>query len=195
MPEKQEQQSEKGTGKCMMKRKGLIATVLFTTLILGACGNVGASNETTEKNIQSSQQTETGDTSAKSEEKHESESAETEKLVAQGKTTLMNFLSAASDNGYEITNPERGEIYITATAKGSEAEYEVKYMVENQKVYSVSVYSDSIEKITEDTFLFFFYAMAKAINPDIAEDTLKEAVDEAIATPDKEIVNEDTMFR
>ena len=39
------------------------------------------------------------------------------------------------------------------------------------------------------------YAMAKAINPDIAEDTLKEAVDEAIATPDKEIVNNDTMFR
>ena len=67
----------------MMKRKGLIATVLFTTLILGACGNVGASNETTEKNIQSSQQTETVDTSAKSEEKHESESAETEKFVAQ----------------------------------------------------------------------------------------------------------------
>ena len=124
-----------------------------------------------------------------------SESAETEKFVAQGKTTLMNFLSAASDNGYEITNPERGEIYITATAKGSEAEYEVKYMVENQKVYSVSVYSDSIEKITEDTFLNCVYAMAKAINPDIAEDTLKEAVDEAIATPDKEIVNEDTMFR
>ena len=177
------------------EKEGLIATVLFTTLILGACGNVGASNETTEKNIQSSQQTETVDTSAKSEEKHESESAETEKFVAQGKTTLMNFLSAASDNGYEITNPERGEIYITATAKGSEAEYEVKYMVENQKVYSVSVYSDSIEKITEDTFLNCVYAMAKAINPDIAEDTLKEAVDEAIATPDKEIVNEDTMFR
>lgn len=39
------------------------------------------------------------------------------------------------------------------------------------------------------------YAMAKAINPDIDEDTLKEAVDEAIATPDKEIVNNDTMFR
>ena len=181
----------------MMKKKGLIAAVLFTTLILGACGNVGASNETTEKTIQSSQRTETVDTSAKSEEKHESESAETEKFVAQGKTTLMNFLSAASDNGYEITNPERGEIYITATAKGSESEseYEVKYMVENQKVYSVSVYSDSIEKITEDTFLNCIYAMAKAINPDIAEDTLKEAVDEAIATPDKEIVNEDTMFR
>ena len=58
----------------MMKKKGLIAAVLFTTLILGACGNVGASNETTEKTIQSSQQTETVDTSAKSEEKHESES-------------------------------------------------------------------------------------------------------------------------
>lgn len=39
------------------------------------------------------------------------------------------------------------------------------------------------------------YAMAKAINPDIDEDKLKGAVDEAIATPDKEIVNEDTMFR
>ena len=50
-----------------MKKKGLITTILFTTLILGACGNVGASNETTEKTIQSSQQTEEVDTSAKAE--------------------------------------------------------------------------------------------------------------------------------
>lgn len=179
----------------MMKKKSLIATVLLTTLILGACGNVGADNGTTEKSVKSNQQTETTDSSEISEMSESETTEESEKFVAQGKTTLMNFLSAASDNGYEIINPERGEIYITATAKGSESEYEMKYMVENQKVYSVSVYSDSIEKITEDTFLNCVYAMAKAINPDIDEDTLKEAVDEAIATPDKEIVNEDTMFR
>ena len=53
----------------------------------------------------------------------------------------------------------------------------------------------NLNQATEDTFLNCVYAMAKAINPDIDEDALKEAVDEAIATPDKEIINNDTMFR
>lgn len=179
----------------MMKKKGLIAAILFTTLILGACGNVGASNETTEKTIQSSQQTEEIDTSAKSEKKHEVESAETEKFVAQGKTTLMNFLSATLDNGYEITNPERGEIYITAIAKGSESEYEVKYMVENQKVYSISVYTDSVEEMSDESFQKCFYAMAKALNPELDEEAIKESTEGAVTTPDKEIIDADTLFK
>lgn len=178
-----------------MKKKSLIATVLLTTLVLGACGNVGADNGTTEKSVKSSQQTETTDSSEKAEVSESETTEESEKFVAQGKTTLMNFLSAASDNGYEITNPERGDIYITAIAKGSEDEYKVKYMVENQKVYSVSVYTDSVEEMSDESFQKCFYAMAKAFNSEIDEDTLKEAVDEAIATPDKEIVNNDTMFR
>ena len=96
-----------------MKKKSLIATVLLTTLVLGACGNVGADNGTTEKSVKSSQQTETTDSSEKAEVSESEITEESEKFVAQGKTTLMDFLSAVSDNGYEITNPKREDIYYS----------------------------------------------------------------------------------
>lgn len=178
-----------------MKKKSLIATVLLTTLVLGACGNVGADNGTTEKSVKSSQQTETTDSSEKTEVSESETTEESEKFVAQGKTTLMNFLSAASDNGYEITNPERGDIYITAIAKGSEDEYKVKYMVENQKVYSVSVYTDSVEEMSDESFQKCFYAMAKALNPELDEEAIKESTEGAVTTQDKEIIDADTLFK
>ena len=107
----------------------------------------------------------------------------------------MNFLSAASDNGYEITNPKREDIYITAIAKGSEDEYKVKYMVENQKVYSVSVYTDSVEEMSDESFQKCFYAMAKALNPELDEEAIKESTEGAVTTPDKEIIDADTLFK
>lgn len=68
-------------------------------------------------------------------------------------------------------------------------------MVENQKVYNVTVYADSTNSIMDEAFLNCVYGMAKAINPDLTESVLVESVDNAIAAPDKKIINEDTLFR
>lgn len=128
-------------------------------------------------------------------ELEDTKSETTEKFVAQGNTTLMNFLSASSDNGYEIADPNREGDYISAVAKGTGGNYNVRYMVENQHVFAVKIYAESAEVITTEEYLDCVCAMAKSINPNIDSSVLSDAIAQAIASPNEGIVDSDTQFR
>lgn len=129
------------------------------------------------------------------EEEAVTQTEDNEKFVAQGNITLMNFLNAASDNGYSITNPNNDGTFVTATAKGEKGDYKVQYMVEQQKVYAVGVFAESEAMLQDDSYLECVCSMAKSINNSIDEETIKDAVNQAITSPDTQIVQDSTMFR
>lgn len=129
------------------------------------------------------------------EEEADTQTEDNEKFVAQGNITLMNFLNAASDNGYSITNPNNDGTFVTATAKGENGDYKVQYMVEQQKVYAVGVFAESEAMLQDDSYLDCVCNMAKSINNSIDEETIKDAVNQAITSPDTQIVQDSTMFR
>lgn len=129
------------------------------------------------------------------EEEADTQTEDNEKFVAQGNITLMNFLNAASDNGYSITNPNRDGTFVTATAKGEKGDYKIQYMVEQQKVYAVGVFAESEAMLQDDSYLDCVCNMAKSINNSIDEETIKDAVNQAITSLDTQIVQDSTMFR
>lgn len=129
------------------------------------------------------------------EEEADTQTEDNEKFVAQGNITLMNFLNAASDNGYSITNPNNDGTFVTATVKGENGDYKVQYMVEQQKVYAVGVFAESEAMLQDDSYLDCVCNMAKSINNSIDEETIKDAVNQAITSPDTQIVQDSTMFR
>lgn len=183
-----------------MRKLFLVSLFSISIVVLTACGvsasseDSTAETETTESVSGVDVETKENATEGKADNNAESKINETEseKFVAQGDTTLMSFLSAASDNGYDITNPERNGTDVTATAKGSGGEFSVLYMVENQHVYKVEIMTDSDE--TSDGYKECVAAMAKAINPDIDDTVLVDDIEQVISQK-TEMVDSDTYFR
>ena len=173
-------------------RKLLLVSLLSISIVaMSACG---VETETIESVSEVETETEENATEEKVDNNSESEieESESEKFVAKGDTTLMNFLSSASDNGYDITNPERNGTDVTAIAKGSGGEFSVCYMVENQHVYRVEIVTDGDE--ISDGYKECVAAMAKAINPDIDDTTLADDIEQVI-NQNAELVDGDTYFR
>lgn len=108
---------------------------------------------------------------------------------------LMGFLSAVENNGYTIIEPNRDGSYVTAIANGTDGNYKIKYMVENQKVYSVSIFAETIDMLTDTGYLNCVSGIAKSINSNIDESTIDESVYQAMSKPDSKINNNDTLFR
>ena len=116
-----------------------------------------------------------------------------ELFVAKGKTSLMSFLDAALNNGYEIVDPQRDGSYVDAKVKKGSVTYSIQYMVENQKVYMVEVMLDVLGEIDSE-YTNCIAGLAKAINPNIDEDVLKQAIEEALATPNQRVIKGETLF-
>lgn len=181
-----------------MRKLLLVSLLSISIAAMSACG-VSASNgnstvetETIESVSEVETDTKENATEEKVDNNAESEIEESEKFVAKGDTTLMNFLSVASDNGYDITNPERNGTDVTAIAKGSGGEFSVCYMVENQHVYRVEIVTDGDE--ISDGYKECVAAMAKAINPDIDDTALADDIEQVI-NQNEELVDSDTYFR
>lgn len=118
-----------------------------------------------------------------------------EKFIAQGNTTLMNFLNATSDYGFSITNPKKDDSYVTAVAKGENDSFNIRYMVEKQHVYMVEIIADNNDIILSDGFKQCVSAMAKSINPDIDENNLNSNIEKAISNADVGFVDGNTYFK
>ena len=183
-----------------MRKLLLVSLLSISIAAMSACG-VSANNqnstvetETTESVSEVETEPKENTTEEKVDNNSESEIGETESetFIAKGDTTLMNFLSVASDNGYDITNPERNGTDVTAIAKGSGGEFSVCYMVENQHVYRVEIVTDGDE--ISDDYKECVAAMAKAINPDIDDTALADDIEQVI-NQDEELVDSDTYFR
>lgn len=117
-----------------------------------------------------------------------------EKFIAEGETTLMNFLNGASDNGYSITKPSRDGTTVSAIASGANGNFDITYFVEDQHVYNVSIIADSTNMLSDENFLDCVNAMAKAINPELTDDIINNSVNQAITTPDNPVVDGDCQF-
>lgn len=117
---------------------------------------------------------------------------ETEYFIAQGNTTLYNFLDAVSSNGYHLYNPQRDDVYVNAVAKGTGGSFNICYMVEEQHVYMVEVFADDL---MSDGFKDCVRAMALTLNPNISDDGLEEAINYVLDSTDESYVIEDTLFR
>ncbi len=115
--------------------------------------------------------------------------------IATGETTLMNFLMAADANGYSIESPKRDGSYVDATAVGADVSFSVRYMVENQNVFMVEVKADNAEAAMSDSFKNCVTAMAKALYPAIDDIVVNDSIEAALATPDENINNKDSLFR
>ncbi|MCC8191664.1 MAG: hypothetical protein LIO41_01265 [Ruminococcus sp.] len=117
---------------------------------------------------------------------------ESEQFIAQGNTTLYNFLDAASSNGYSIENPQKDDVYVNAVATGNGGTFNICYMVEEQHAYMVEVFADDL---MSDGFKDCVRAMALALNPNISDDGLEEAINYVLDCTDESYVIEDTLFR
>ena len=116
-----------------------------------------------------------------------------ELFVAKGETSLMNFLDAASNNGYEIIDPQRDGSYVNAKAKKGSVTFSIQYMVENQKVYMVEVVLDIFGEI-DSAYTDCIAGLAKALNPNIDSTVLNLAIEEALTTPNQRVVKSETLF-
>lgn len=114
-------------------------------------------------------------------------------FVAKGETSLMNFLDAASNNGYEIIDPQRDGSYVNAKAKKGSVTFSIQYMVENQKVYMVEVVLDIFGEI-DSAYTDCIAGLAKALNPNIDSTVLNQAIEEALTTPNQRVVKSETLF-
>lgn len=183
-----------------MRKLLLVSLLSISIAAMSACGasanNQNSTVETKPTESVSEVETETKEDATEEivDNNAESEIGETEseKFIAKGDTTLMNFLSAASDNGYDITNPEKNGTDVTAIAKGSGGEFSICYMVENQHVYRVEIVTDGDE--ISDGYKECVAAMAKAINPDIDDTALADDIEQVI-NQNAELVDSDTYFR
>ena len=116
-----------------------------------------------------------------------------ELFVAKGETSLMNFLDAASHNGYEIIDPQRDGSYVNAKAKKGSVTFSIQYMVENQKVYMVEVVLDIFGEIDSE-YTDCIAGLAKALNPNIDSNVLNRAIEEALTTPNQRVIKSETLF-
>ena len=181
-----------------MKQKQLIAVCLIiNSLVVLLCGCGGIDKEKLaklkkelQKNSTSISQTVTETTTV--ETTTENVIPSSTKFIAQGNTTLMNFLMACEDNGYSILNPHRDDDIVTAFAKGENASFTIKYFCENQHVFMVKIVNNNMA--TSDEYIDCIMAMAKSINPDINTSKLKSSVKKSIKKPNKGLVVEQTYF-
>ena len=116
-----------------------------------------------------------------------------ELFVAKGETTLMNFLDAASNNGYEIVDPQRDGSYVDAKAKKGNNIFDIRYMVENQKVYMVEIKINASGKESSE-YKYCIAGMASSLNADLETSVLNNAIDEAFDNPDSKIIKSETLF-
>lgn len=116
-----------------------------------------------------------------------------ELFVAKGETSLMNFLEVASNNGYEIIDPQRDGSYVNAKAKKGNVAFSIQYMVENQKVYMVEIVLDIGDEIDSE-YTDCIAGLAKALNPNIDANVLNQAIEEALTTPNQRFIKGDTLF-
>lgn len=116
-----------------------------------------------------------------------------EDFVAQGETMLMNFLDNASDNGYEIVDPQRDGSYVNAKAKKGNVVFDIQYMVENQKVYMVEI-KMNVNGETSSEYKDCIIGMAKSLNADIETSVLNNAIDAAFNNPGNRVIKSETLF-
>lgn len=114
-------------------------------------------------------------------------------FVAQGETSLMNFLNNASNNGYEIVDPQRDGVYINAKAKKGNIVFDIQYMVEDQKVYMVEIKMNTSDK-TSSEYKKCIAAMAKSLNADIEINVLNSAIEQVLNNPNNRVIKSDTLF-
>lgn len=181
-----------------MKQKQLIAICLIiNSLVVLLCGCGGIDKEKLaklkkelQKNSTSISQTLTETTTI--ETTTENVIPSSTKFIAQGNTTLMNFLMACEDNGYSILKPHRDDDIVTAFAKGENASFTIKYFCESQHVFMVKIVNNNMA--TSDEYMDCVMAMAKSINPDINTSKLKSNVKKSIKNPNRGFVTEQTYF-
>lgn len=116
-----------------------------------------------------------------------------ELFVAKGETTLMNFLDAASNNGYEIIDPQRDGSYVDAKARKGSNVFDIRYMVENQKVYMVEI-TQNTSNITNSEYTECIVGLAKALNPDFNTNDLKQAIEKALSNPNQKVIKNETLL-
>ena len=114
-------------------------------------------------------------------------------FVAKGKTTLMNFLSNAEINGYDIVEPDRNGSYVTAKAKNEKSDFDIRYLVEEQKVYMVEISADNDGKNSPE-YKQCILGLSKSLNPDMQSDLLNQTIEKALSVPYESVINNDTLF-
>lgn len=115
---------------------------------------------------------------------------------AKGSTGLMTFLTNASNNSYDIADPNRDGNTVTASVNHNDNiinGIEVKYYVEEQKIYNVIIYANTSEIFNSQIFKDCSYAMAKSINPNLTIDKIKEEFNKAKENNGKSVY-ENTLF-
>ena len=183
--------------------KKLLCAVMVLGLFIGVTGCSSNENES----AKAEQTTEDEDISLEEAEeiiaKHSIENTEKEnqeegKFVAKGETALMPFLNSSDRTGYSIIDPVRDDEWVTATLKKVDTgatldTINIKYFVEDQHVFNVSVIADSEATMGTSDFQDAVVGMAKAINPDVDEDTVISAFNEATSS-NEAVVKSDMQF-
>ena len=118
-----------------------------------------------------------------------------ESFVARGDTSLMDFLTNASDNGCSLENPNNTGTYVYVDCKYNGKTYSVKYFVERQKVYNVDIMATTNEELSDSEWRGCAAALAKSLNPNIGAEEIEEGLNDAINSPDNPFVVNSTLFR
>lgn len=175
-----------------MKKNIITIMTIAMVMSLSACGSSATTSDatgqiaTTENVTEFETETETTET--------ETETTETEKFIAQGTISFWVFLDNASDNGYSIDNPHRDENWVTAVAYGSTGDYNIKYFVENEYVFNVTIYLSTLDDLLDEGYLNCISAMGKALNPSMDDVAFSESMISIHDNPDKPIVATDMQF-
>ncbi len=145
--------------------------------------------ETTDVNTEEEEET-TVETEDLSEE-----SGETSTFIAQGHTSLFNFMSACLENGCEYYNPNNNNGTVAATAEYNGSNYNISYIVQDQRVYSVTIFAGNEDNVNTDDYKNCVAAFAKSLNSSLENETALNLIDQAIENPGEQIIDSDTLFR
>ena len=116
-------------------------------------------------------------------------------FVAKGTTSLTNFLIKTSENGCSLENPKNTGTYIYVSGVYNNSIYDVRYFVENQHVYSVSIKAKTTEMLTDSGWQGCVTALAKSLNSSLDNSEITECMNNAINNMDSQIVKNNTLFR
>lgn len=116
-------------------------------------------------------------------------------FIARGKD-LLAFLTLAMQNDYSIDVAKRNGDTVFASAVNNNTETPICYMVENQRVYSVSIIERNKGDMKKENYMDCAIAMAKSLNYQITTDVAEEAIQIAIKNPGIGVITSvnDTQF-
>lgn len=116
-------------------------------------------------------------------------------FIASGKD-LLAFLTLAMQNDYSIDVAKRNGDIVFASAVYKNTETPICYMVENQRVYSVSIIERKKGDMKKENYMDCAIAMAKSLNYQITTDVAEEAIQIAMKNPGIGVITSvnDTQF-